>query len=295
MNCKNRPLCARSSALALVCSSLFLGTSVPVHAASDNINLAFDVYASNIKAFKISIGMNIGEQSYSANARIKSKGLVSFVSSAKINFNVEGKLNVKGIEPTRFTSNSEAKGKKRSVTMSWDSKRFPQAKLSHSLNDERKAQLKAVVKPGMTDPISQLVRLVARNPDGMGCNGTQRVYTGKVVDEYRVRFVTLTKFGANAGGIYRGPAYKCEVKFRTIAGISPEKQKKQKAQDPTLTIWYAPVTGSTGTLLVPVGAAGNIDGRQITARLSEGVVSGKSLGGGSPSTRKKRFEASTDR
>ena len=89
----------RPAALALVGSTLLAGSSFPALAATDEINLSFDVYASNIRAFKISIGMNIGKTSYTANTRIKSKGIVSFVSSAKINFDVEGKLDANSVLP----------------------------------------------------------------------------------------------------------------------------------------------------------------------------------------------------
>lgn len=285
----------RPAALTLVGAALLAGGPSTALAATDKINLSFDVYSGNIRAFKISIGMDVGKTKYTANARIKSKGVVSFVASAKVNFDVQGQLDGDSVIPVKYESRSKSKGKKRSVTMTWDGKRVPKAKLNKPLNDERKAELNAVVKPGMTDPISQLVRLVARNPEGKACNGTKRVYTGKVVDEYKIRLLTLTKFGANAGGAYRGPAYKCEVKFRTIVGISDKKKKKQAKQNPTLMIWYAPIKGNTGDLLVPIAADGRIDGRNISVRLNEGSVSGKSLSTHRSVSAKRRFDASSER
>ncbi|MGI9481008.1 MAG: hypothetical protein ACR2OR_01500 [Hyphomicrobiales bacterium] len=63
-----------------------------------------------------------------------------------------------------------------------------------------------------------------------------------------------------------------------IAGLS-NKKKKEWREDPgkPYTIWYAPVTGSNGTRLVPVAASGVMHERKFNLVMKEGAISGKPI------------------
>ena len=59
--------------------------------AKDDLKLKFDVYVSNLRVFKVSIGMNVDDTDYTANISMKSKGLVSLFAKTKSNMSVKGK------------------------------------------------------------------------------------------------------------------------------------------------------------------------------------------------------------
>ncbi len=255
-----------------------LGTSpAPAQAATDDINLKFDVYSGNIRIFKISLGMLVGGANYKVNASIKSKGLVSLIAKTKIKLNAEGKTKGAKLRPSAFSSNSKTKGRKRKISIGWDKKQYPKAKRNFDLSKDKRKDLANTVKPGMVDPLSHMVRRIVNPGGAKPCTGTERVYDGKVVGEYKYRMLAKTKFGANAGGAYHGKALKCELRYRAIAGLSPKKRAQQAKNKPVFTIWYAPVNGNSGQLYVPVAADGKLSGRAFAMRLSGGSVSGKSL------------------
>ncbi|MEM7429881.1 MAG: DUF3108 domain-containing protein [Pseudomonadota bacterium] len=270
---------AFTSAPALLIASLsaVAALQTDAQAASDEISLKFDVYSGNIRLFNIALGMQVGGPRYQVNASIKSKGLVSLVAKTRISLNAKGKTAGTKLRPSAFASRTKSKGRKRNISVGWDKKLYPTAKRNYDLSKEKQNALAKVVKPGMVDPLSHMVRRITNPGGGKPCTGTERVYDGKVVGEYRYRLLTETKFGANAGGAYHGKALKCELRYRAIAGLSAAKLAKQAKQKPVFTIWYAPVAGNSGQLYVPVAADGKLSGRAFAMRLTSGSVSGKSL------------------
>ncbi len=274
---RSRRFIISAPALAVASLAVFGAAPAPALAASDNIKLKFDVYSGNIRLFKISLRMQVGDRSYKANASIKSKGIVSLFASTKISLSTEGKTKGAKLRPSVFSSRSKSKGRKRNISIGWDKKLYPQARRNFDLSEEKLNSLASAVKPGMVDPLSHIVRRITNQGGGSPCTGKERVYNGKIVSEYKYHLLAETQFGANAGGAYHGKALKCELHYQAVAGLSPKKRAEQAKRKPVFTIWYAPVSGKTGQLYVPVAADGKLSGRAFAMRLHSGSVSGTSL------------------
>lgn len=242
----------------------------------DKVSLQFDVYAGSLRIFKISMGMEIGATDYSINTKIKSKGVASLFAKTKINMKASGRTKVK-IVPVTFSSNSNSNGKTRNIAMNWNGKGQQQVKRSFKLDEFKSNSLARAVRPGMVDPLSYLMTLMARNAK-QPCSGSERVYDGRKVAEYRYSLQGTSTFNRSTGGVYRGKAFKCALSYRTIAGLSAKKQKAQNDAPPSaFTVWFAPVAGTARNLFVPVAASGQVSGKAFTMRLSQGSVSGKPI------------------
>ncbi len=242
----------------------------------DDVALQFDVYAGSLRIFKISMGMEIGDADYAINTRIKSKGVASLFAKTKINMSAAGSTKKK-IVPLKYSSNSKSKGKKRRIAISWNGKGKQKVERSYKLSEFKSKTLSGAVRPGMVDPLSYLMKLVAKRAK-QPCSGSERVYDGRHVAEYRYSLQGVSTFNRSTGGVYRGKAFKCALSYRTIAGLSPKKQKaKDKAPPSTFTIWFAPVAGKGRNLFVPIAASGQVSGKAFTMRLSSGSISGKPI------------------
>ncbi len=254
---------------------------MPINSASaagkkDEVALQFDVYAGSLRIFKISMGMEIGDTDYAINTRIKSKGVASLFAKTKINMSAAGSTKKK-IVPLKYSSSSKSKGKKRRIAISWNGKGKQKVERSYKLSDFKSKKLAGAVQPGMVDPLSYLMKLVAKRAK-QPCSGSERVYDGRQVAEYRYSLQGVSTFNRSTGGVYRGKAFKCALSYRTIAGLSPEKQKaKDKAPPSVFTVWFAPVAGNGRNLFVPVAASGQFSGKAFTMRLNSGSVSGKPI------------------
>lgn len=263
--------------LAPVAALLCLPTgSVLAADQADKVNLQFDVYSGSLRIFKISMGMKIGDSDYAISTRIKSKGVASLFAKTKINMKAAGRTKKK-IVPVSYSSNSKSKGKKRNISMTWNGKGKHQVKRSYKLSEFKTNSLARAVRPGMVDPLSYLMKLVIQNSK-QPCRGSERVYDGRQLAEYKYSLQGVSTFNRSTGGVYRGKAFKCALTYRTIAGLSPKKQKARNSAPPsTFTVWFARVAGTGRNLFVPVAASGQVSGRAFTMRLSEGSVSGKPI------------------
>ncbi len=244
--------------------------------AKDDVSLQFDVYSGSLRIFKVSMGMEISDQNYAINTRIKSKGVASLFAKTKINMSAAGR-NSKKIVPLKFATNAKSKGKKRSVNISWTGKGKHQVKRNFNLNSYKAQSLAKAVRPGMLDPLSYLMKFVSGTSKQL-CKGSERVYNGRQVAEYRYSLQGISNFNRSTGGVYRGKAYKCALQYRTIAGLSAKKQKVHNQKPPAaFTVWFAPVAGKGRNLFIPIAANGEVSGKAFTLRLSNGSVSGKPI------------------
>lgn len=277
MNCRSytKPFARVMKALPLAALLALPAGSVSAADVKDSVALKFDVYAGSLRIFKISMGMKIGKDDYAINTRIKSKGVASLFAKTKINMSAAGSTKKK-LVPVKYASNSKSKGKQRSVNMTWTPKGTHQVKRSFKLSAYKANSLARAVRPGMMDPLSYLMKMVRASKQP--CGGSERVYDGRQVAEYRYVLQGVSTFNRSTGGVYRGKALKCALTYRTIAGLSAKKQKKRDQGPPTtFMVWFAPVAGNSRNLFVPVAASGEVSGRAFTMRLSEGSVSGKPI------------------
>ena len=240
--------------------------------AKDAVSLQFDVYSGSLRLFKISMGMEMGDADYAINTRIKSKGLATLFAKTKIHMSAQGRKKKK-LVPLKYASKSDSKGRKRALQMTWSNKGKHEIKRSYKLSAYKANALSRAVKPGMMDPLSYLMSMVQASKKP--CGGTQRVFDGREVAEYRYSLKGVSNFNRSTGGVYRGKAFKCVLNYRSVAGLSAKKQKAHNQGPPTVfTIWFAPVAGKKRNFFVPVAANGRVAGREITMRLMEGSVSG---------------------
>jgi len=132
---------------------------------------------------------------------------------------------------------------------------------------------------GMPDPLTALLKqgvLAGAKP----CGGTERVFNGAEVYDLTFAFDKPDSFSAKDGGVYRGPAVKCLVTYRPVAGVSADKLQRQQADPPKFNIWLAPVaTHDMGTIYVPVAVAGKLNGTGavFTALASHATLAGAPL------------------
>ena len=209
----------------------------------DAVSLKFDVYAGSLRIFKISMGMKIGKDDYAIKTSIKSKGVASLFANTKINMRAAGSTKKK-LVPLSYASKSDSKGKKRSVNMTWTSKGKHQVKRSFKLSKYKANSLSRAVRPGMIDPLSYLMKMVRASKKP--CGGSERVYDGRQVAEYRYALKGVSTFNRSTGGVYRGKAFKCALTYRTIAGLVGQKAERNatRARRPQFVVWFAPVAGT---------------------------------------------------
>ncbi|MGI9373350.1 MAG: DUF3108 domain-containing protein [Hyphomicrobiales bacterium] len=255
-------------------SAVLLGSAGFANAADDKIKMKYDVYSSGLKVYRINLHMNLGPKAYSTKVDMKAKGFLKVFADARIDMSSRGLITgKKSVLPRAFKMTSKSK-KNRSVALKWDGKKKPTAKRNYNLEPDRAAAVSKVLTPKTSNPLTFLVRHAAQ-PAAKACAGSERMYTGKEVWEYRFKRKGATKLDSKK---YSGPALKCTITMHPVAGLSERKWEKVKANPgKPFTVWYAPLAGKNGTHLVPVAAKGEMRGKSFELRVKSGEIDGVSI------------------
>jgi hypothetical protein len=219
---------------------------------ASTVQLVWQVYLGGFNLGNIGIKSSFSGSTYSAVSRLKTAGVVNSFYEAVIDATSVGSLNGHGLEPEKYDSNTvnEKQSQKVGLTYSaagiqlssdppYNTKRFP-------VTEEQ--------KQGTLDPLSGLVYSLsglshtAQKP----CGETVRVFDGRRRYDIELTFVGNDKVKTDGG--YSGPAVKCTVVYKQIAGFKPNLNKGKPL--PVITTWFAAMESSSGgpvkRFMVPV-------------------------------------------
>jgi hypothetical protein len=243
--------------------------------AGQPLDLRYDLYISGLKVFEIGLAGEISPQGYKSSASMRPKGVGSFFSDDETDMRTAG--TVAAGKPTPASFEMRLKGDRR-YAVSWSGSAPLKTVRSKPLSESREKSLNAALDGPLADPLTAVMRL-ALSADGTKCALSERVYNGKEVYE-----LALSPAGdGKAEGAYAGPAQRCKLSYRTIAGFSEKAMQKNRKSPPDITLLIAPVAAKDGKpLTLIVGASGTIDGRSFTARLAKASMAGAPLKAASP-------------
>lgn len=219
---------------------------------SSSVQLVWQVYLGGFNLGNIGIKSSFSGNSYSAVSRLKTAGVVNSFYEAVIDANSIGAVAGGGLQPQKYDSNTNNEKQNQKVGLTYtaagiqlfsdppyDVNRFP-------VTDEQKR--------GTLDPLSGLVYSLsgvsqtAEKP----CGETVRVFDGRRRYDIELKYVGQDKVKTDGG--YAGPAVKCTVVYKQLAGFKPNLNKGKSI--PVITAWFAPIESSAGgpvkKFMVPV-------------------------------------------
>lgn len=266
--------------LAATMAAVFGFAALPAAAQSaEQINLDYDFYGNGIRVLALGFDANVASEEYSVRYSLKTKGLGSLFSSSKIKAVSKGDVLKTRIQAKSYESQSKGKKGIRNISVKWDGKKVPKTERSYDLGKRKSGAIAKVLKPGYPDPISAMLQATlfdATNP----CRSEFTVYDGKHVFELNYSFLGRDKVPSSSNGSYSGPAYKCRLTYRPIAGLSKKKMKKAAEEpQPPFTVWLAPFAARDGdrAFLIPVRATGRLKWANLDIYLRKGKVTGQPL------------------
>ncbi|WP_342643620.1 DUF3108 domain-containing protein [Rhodoligotrophos ferricapiens] len=274
---------ARMHSLALVCASALsllsplTGVISPASSAeADKISLKFDVIAHGTTVYDIGIDYSFSPGEYSAQVSAATTGLVGFFVDEQLEMRASGSLDQSSVRPARFTYRETDSDGRKSTEMRWGAANVDVDR-SYDLEEERARAIEQAIDKPLPDPLSGVLN-AALSSSGKPCSGTQRVYDGKEVFALNFSYLGQTQF-EEKNAAYRGPAYKCQVQYKSIAGLSKKKAERNRANPPVYTVWFAPVHAAAANrdLLVPIAATGTMKGRSVRIIARKASVNGTPL------------------
>ena len=242
--------------------------------AGDRLRLRYDLFVSNMRAVEINQEIDLGETSYTATMSVRSKGMAGLFMQIETDMKATGRM----VDGMPLPASFRIVQKDRRTSVSWDGQKKPEAVRDPDLNPRKAEAVEAALSEPAADPLTAILHQGFAGEDKV-CSGTERVYNGREVTEYRFERLDDGQFGKTDASVYRGPVVRCRMVYRMIAGFSDRAMEKNQAEPVTITFWAAPVqTAATRKpLMLVVALGGKVDDRSLTGVLSAATISGRPL------------------
>jgi Protein of unknown function (DUF3108) len=219
---------------------------------ASTVQLVWQVYLGGFNLGNIGIKSSFAGNSYSAVSRLKTAGVVNSFYEAIIDATSVGAVANTGLQPQRYDSNTNNEKTNQKVGLTYSSAGI-QLFSDPPYNTER-FPVTEDQKRGTLDPLSGLVFALSGISQSATkpCGETVRVFDGRRRYDIELNYVGQDKVKTDGG--YSGPAVKCTVIYKQLAGFKPNLNKGKSI--PVITTWLAPMESSAGgpvkKFMVPV-------------------------------------------
>lgn len=219
---------------------------------ASTVQLVWQVYLGGFNLGNVGIKSSFAGNSYSAVSRLKTAGVVNSFYEAVIDATSVGAVNGGGLQPQKYDSNTNNEKTNQKVGLVYSSAGI-QLFSDPPYNTER-FPVTEEQKRGTLDPLSGLVFALSGVSQSAAkpCGETVRVFDGRRRYDIELNYVGQDKVKTDGG--YSGPAMKCTVIYKQLAGFKPNLNKGKSI--PVITTWLAPMESSAGgpvkKFMVPV-------------------------------------------
>ncbi|WP_207481053.1 DUF3108 domain-containing protein [Arenibaculum pallidiluteum] len=218
-----------------------------------DVALRYAIHVGGLHAFDAGIVARLHEGRYELEGEAASRGLADWLASFRGRSRAEGTLVPSGARPERYRSDRTFRGSARTVTVEYGNGGVAEAVEPPAARQDRDPVPDAV-KPGTVDPLSAgLSTVLAAFRDGR-CGGTERIFDGLARYDLVASDTGTAALTATSYGIYSGPAIRCSLDQRMLAGFwrGRSASSANQADRRPMTLWLAPI--GPGGLPLPVRA-----------------------------------------
>ena len=265
----------RLAAIALAVAALSALGQPAMAGDTEKLAMRYAIQVDGAQVFKLRYKLSLSPGRYHAGVELDPSGFAGLFIKTRMDMTSSGAMNGQAVMPRTFEMVRKTKRKRR-FNVSWNADGVATTRRSREVKGYKAKTLRKALAPNLPDPLAAMLRAGlagSANP----CRHTERVYNGEEVYELSFSLAGRDRFGNDNGGVYRGPAFKCHIAYRPIAGLSRKKHAKRSANPPVFTVWFAPVpTQSLGReILIPVAATGTLKGKTFTAFATTAAIAGR--------------------
>ena len=219
---------------------------------ASTVQLVWQVYLGGFNLGNVGIKSSFSGNTYSAVSRLKTAGVVNSFYEAVIDAESVGVVNGGYLRPEKYDSNTVNEKKSQKVGLSYSSAGI-QLSSDPPYNTNR-FPVTEQQKQDTLDPLSGLVFSLSgiSHSANKPCGETVRVFDGRRRYDIEVTFQANDKVKTDGG--YSGPAVRCKIVYKQIAGFKPNLNKGRPL--PVITAWFAAMESDSGgpvkRFMVPV-------------------------------------------
>lgn len=219
---------------------------------SSTIQLVWQVYLGGFNLGNVGLKTSFSKDGYSAVSKLKTAGVVNSFYEAVIDANSTGVLSGATLLPKKYNSNTNNEKQNQKVDLTYTANGIELfAEPAYNVN---RFPVTEDQKRGTLDPLSGIVFALSgvSKTDSKPCGDTVKVFDGRRRYDIELKYEGQDKLKSDSG--YSGPAIKCTVTYKQIAGFKPNLNKGKSL--PAITAWFASLESSAGgpvkNFIVPV-------------------------------------------
>jgi hypothetical protein len=209
--------------------------TAPTAGPQNTIQLVWTVFLGGINLGTVGIKSSFDGPNYAAVSRLKTAGVVNSFYEAVIDASSVGTLAGNAVHPQKYDSSYNGEKSDQKVSLAYVGSDIQLS--SDPPYDVNRFPVTEEQKRDTVDPLSGIIYSIAGvsiTPD-KPCGDTVRVFDGR--RRYDVDLTYVGKENVSSSGGYSGPAIKCEMRYRQVAGFKPNLNKGNAL--PTITVWFA--------------------------------------------------------
>ncbi len=225
---------------------LIASEEFPSLKAGDRVlRVTYGVYVGGLFLASIDLETGLSPNEFEAEAFIKTEGLADALIETTATIASEGRVDGSAIASKTYNSDIIDRKKRQLVSLEFVNGK-PQTPNSFPEYDLKKRPVSNFEKRNTIDPLSAILSImkgINASPQSP-CGKKTKVFDGRRRFDLSMEFIENENVSSGKEGAYDGPAVKCWLGYKKIAGYKPYKDKLQKWKKsdwPDIYMWLAPM------------------------------------------------------
>ncbi|MDH3912686.1 MAG: DUF3108 domain-containing protein [Rhodospirillales bacterium] len=240
--------------LAAAGAVLLLAGGAPRAETPSALELEYKAYFGGMHALSFQARVGLGEADYRAQVRLGSDGLLAKLVDFSLDAEAAGVAGAGSLQPRRFNVSSQwRENTERLVEITYAEQGAASLRVEPPAEEDDRDEVPAALRRDTLDPISAVLNHVRRLARSGSCKGEVAVFDGRRRYDVITHDLGETVLEASDVAPYGGPAVRCGVTFRPIAGFWRSARAK-RSDDAQVEVFLAPMTPSTPPVPVRIHA-----------------------------------------
>ncbi len=203
----------------------------------------YDLFLGGLRLGDLRVSTERDGARYRARAALATSGWLGAFVRFALDARAEGRVGAEGLEPERFTAQSQSSRRgERLLEIRYEGRR-PVAVDATPPFDPKPWEIEPSLQEGAADPLSAFLAAAASAPDTEPCDRVGDVFDGR--RRYRVILSPVDAAGPAGPGLRR-----CAGRYRRVAGFKP---KFMARPDIAFDVWFEPAADGGFAFLRAIG------------------------------------------
>ncbi len=247
-----RPLPLHGRMRMLIAAAALAAFAPAARAAEPPVLASYTAYFSGFSVATLDAALRLDGERYSLAALMRTAGILAAFVRGEQTAEVEGIVQpatAVGLAPSRYAMEGRWRDRLRRIAMRWPGGE-PEVLALIPANTEEREPVPPELQRGTIDTMTALVALLRRATETGRCEGEAALFDGRRRTDVTARTDGEDTLREHRWGIFAGPALRCTVEGRQVAGFWSGQNRDEAGTPRSATAWLA--RPEPGMPLIPV-------------------------------------------